>query len=398
MNISKSIVLSLVTTFIIQSPVWAAEGSRLTDVIDIGNRLALEYDDNVYEETTDKQDSFKINEGLELGIRFERDVASFISLSYMPTFVWYSDREPDDTDFNQGLDIYASHEFSPRVTGTAKYLMRLSQQPQEISRGTVVREEGDYAYNEGSANVDVGILPKTSASVAGRYTMLDYDNETSSESEDRDITAAGLTIRQRLSDSRNVVADYRNESVNYDFQETADLRDYVANFAGLGLEQTMANFVGIFRAGYQGTTYENDALDDSSDPYGDATITYVHTPRTRVALSAAYSMNEASSSDYATQERSIISATFYHDPTAKIALQLSATYNIGAYDEATRVRDNPETIAGGDDEIIQIFTRVGYKVDTRNTIELVYNYYDLASDIQSEFDRNRVALGWRLDL
>ena len=397
MKSSKKLTVALTAGLMMQLSLMAAETAKVTDWLRVSNVLSLEYDDNIYEDSVDPQDSFKINESVELGVSYERD-ASYLTLDYSPTFVWWNDREPDDNDLHHSFDATAGHEFSPRVSVAVKNLFRIAQQPEEVSRGTVVRDNGDYMYNESSASADVLVLPRTHLVLAGRYTMIDYDEEPISETDDRGISAGGATVRQQITDLSNVILDYRHEAIGYDFQEAADLRDYDSDFIGIGYEQMAANLIGIFRAGYQSTTYSNDELEDNSEPYGDVTLTYTPSPRTRFSLGAAYSMLESSIGDYASQNRTVFSASIYQDITAKIGLQVGGSYSLGEYDEENKVVEDPSTPAGGDDEVQQAFARLNYKVNARNAIELNYSYYDLTSDLQGEFDRNRVSLGWRLSL
>jgi len=387
----------VIAAFVTHGSLVGAETGGVTDWLKISNFLNLEYDDNVYETGTDKQDSVKISESIELGVTLDKD-PTYLTLRYRPVFVWWSDREPDDNDVHHNVDAALDHAFSPRVSVNGKNLLRLAEQPEEINRGTVVRENGDYLYNESSLNLDILALSRTHLVLGGRYTLLDYDDEDTSITDDRDIVAAGVTVRHKLTDLSNIIADYRREELSYDNAETADLRDYESDFVGLGFEQMTGDFTGIFRAGYQSTKYTNEDLDDASEPYGDITVTYSFSPRTRFSLGAAYSTLESSVGEFASQNRTIFSASVFHDVTAKISLLLGGSYRLGEYDVDSRVVDNPDAPAEGDEEVTQLYTRASYKLDARNSLELNYSYYDLASDFGDEFDRNRIALGWRLDL
>ncbi len=62
----------------------------------LNNRIRVEYDDNVYSTDAEEQDSLKFLVEPELFFNFNLE-QTFLSLRYRPQFVWWSDREPDDT-------------------------------------------------------------------------------------------------------------------------------------------------------------------------------------------------------------------------------------------------------------------------------------------------------------
>lgn len=363
----------------------------------VGNFLNLEYDDNIYELSDDPEDSFKISDQIDLTAVIDRD-PTYITLRYAPTFVYWNDRDPDDTDLHHAVDAVLDHQFSPRVGLSLKDLMRISEQPEEILRGSVVRENGDYLYNESSASLDLLALPVTHVVLAGRYTIIDYDDDQTSITEDRGIAAYGATIRHKLNARANIIADYRREDIAYDDAGEAALRDSSSDFIGLGYEQVSGDFVGILRGGYQYRDYENDDLEDKDEPYGDLTITYVFSPRTRLSLGAAFSMLESELSNYANQDRTIFTAGFNHELTAKIGLFLGASYRLSQYDRDSQVVNNPADPESGDETATQVNVRANYKVDARNSIEFNFTTLDVTSDYETEFDRNRVSIGWRLDI
>ena len=86
----------------------AAEGDL---PFELRNRLRVEYDDNIREEETDKDSSFKIIEELDLGITLKSD-NTFLTLNYIPSFIYWEDRAEDETDFQHQLDASLRHAFS----------------------------------------------------------------------------------------------------------------------------------------------------------------------------------------------------------------------------------------------------------------------------------------------
>lgn len=376
----------------------AAETGSGGDWLSFANRLRLEYDDNIYETSTDKQDSFKIIEEIELGVTFNFE-PTFITLRYRPSVIWWEEREPNDSDLNQDFDLVINHRVSERLSLGLKDTFRRSEIPQAIDRGTTIRESGDFYYNVADGNLDYRLLPRTYMLVGGRYTILRYDEDIVADTEDYDIWSTGLTLRQNVTDLSRVLADYRYESTDYT-DDVAD-RDADTHYVGLGLEYVLgASFVTTLRGGYQMKQFSDDALEDAEDPYFDASLTYIFSPRTRFSAGAGYSMFEADVYPFASQDRTIIFASVAYDLTARVSLYLSGSYQMSEYNEDQLVAtdlDLPDDY-GGDEDIIQGSARLAYQINARNSVELNYQYIDLQSDLREEFDRNRVSIGWRLDI
>jgi predicted porin len=387
------------SALITHSSLLAAEAGSGGDWLTVANRLRLEYDDNVYETNTDKTDSFKIIEEVELGVTFNFE-PTFITLRYRPTLIWWENREPNDTDWNQDFDIVINHRFSEKLSLGVKDTFRRSEIPQEIDRGTTVSESGDFTYNVADGNIDYRLRPRTSMLVGGRYTMLRYDEDIVADTEDYDIWSSGLTIRQDVTDMSKLLVDYRYEETEYT-EDGASNRGSDTQYIGIGLEQVLgASFAGTFRGGYQMKQFEDDGLDDADDPYADVTLTYLFSPRTRFSAGAGYSMFEADVYPFASQDRTIFFASVAHDLTARLSLYFAGSYQISEYKEDQIVANDLSLPSdyGGDEDIIQGSARVAYQINARNSVELNYQYVDLSSDLREEFDRNRVSIGWRLDI
>jgi hypothetical protein len=67
--------------------------------------------------------------------------------------VWWENRDADDTDFHNDLDLILSTAFSPRLGISVKDTLRIAEQADQIDRGTAVRERDDYLYNIADAQI-----------------------------------------------------------------------------------------------------------------------------------------------------------------------------------------------------------------------------------------------------
>jgi hypothetical protein len=372
--------------------VWAAseDGGRSYQ---IKNRLRVEYDDNIYETDQDKTDSFKIIEEIEFIAAISLD-QTFISVRYRPTYVYWDEREPDDDDLHHDFDFTLSHNFSERVSLSLKDTLRIAENPQAIDRGTVVREEDDFTYNLADGVLSFVLRPQTRLEVGGRYTLLRYDDEDVSDRDDYDIYAGGLTLRHQLVPTTAILGEYRHEATEYVTTDVED-RSAASDFIGLGVEQIFTpNLLGNLRGGYQNKSFEDDAIDDESQPYVDASITFLPSPRTRLTGGLGYSMFEADVADYANQNRTLAFLSLAHDLTARVSLFLGGSYGLSEYeaDQAVTAAED------GDEEVTQLSARASYKVNRNNWLEVGWIYLNLDSDLRENYDRNRFDLGWRVDL
>jgi hypothetical protein len=363
----------------------------------IKNRFRVGWDNNVYEEKReeDRDESFKIIEELEFLLNMDME-QSFFGLRYRPTFMWWSDRDPDDTDFHHEFDLVLAHNFTPRLSINAKNSLRIAEQPELIDRGTVVRENDDYLYNLADAVLGYRFSEATRLELGGRYTILRYDNDEVAVTDDYDITAAGLTVRHQLQRETAVSADVRIERTEY---TDLDERSSESMFYGGGLEQIFSpNLVGSVRAGVQNKTFEDENIGDETNPFGDLSLTYLPSPKTRITLGVGYSMFEADVYPFASQDRLLSFLTFAHDLTARIQLFLASSYQFSDYQKDQTIDDPDYPKVDGEEEVFQASGRLSYMLNRRNYLELSVQYLDFTTDLREEFDRTRVEVGWRTQL
>ena len=114
--------------------------------LQLNNRIRVEYDDNIHSTDTDEQDSMKFIVEPELFFNLNRE-QSFLSLRYRPQFIWWSDREPEDTSLNHDFDFVLNHDFSPRLSVSLKDTFRMAEQSVLIDRGTSFSQDNDFLFN-----------------------------------------------------------------------------------------------------------------------------------------------------------------------------------------------------------------------------------------------------------
>jgi len=387
-------------TFALAASALAASASS---PVHVNNRLRLGYDDNVYqsdgsEGRPDKTDSFRIIEELEVLVNLNLE-RTYLGLRYRPTLMWYSDRDDDDSDFMHNLDLNFLHNFSPMLSLSVSDSLLYSQMPELQSEDFIVREDDDNYLNNLVGTLSYKVRPTTRVDVSGRYILLRYsDDSPAKDANNYYSVVGGLTIRQQLASLTTVNGDLRYQSVVYDEADENSNRDATSLFAGLGLEQTFTpQLIGNLRAGMESRSYDDDTYDDNTQPYGEVSMTFLPSPATRITGTASYSIYEADVSRYMSQNRTYFSLSLAHDFTAKWSFYASSAYSLNQYD-ADYAMD--AGLPDADEKTMLVSARLTYRVNRINWLEAGWQYVKLDSDVDGRvsYDRNRVDIGWKIQL
>ena len=375
--------------------------------IHLNNRLRLGYDDNVYQAgeatasdgstvTHDATDSFRIIEELEalVNLNLQR---TYLGLRYRPSFIWYSDREDDDTDFLHDVDLNFVQKITPALALSISDTLRASQLPELQDENYVVRAKDDNYYNSALATLSYNVRPETRLDLSGRYILLRY-TEDANENDNYYSAVGGLTLRQQLASRTTLMGDLRYQTVVYDEAEEAYNRDANSVFGGLGVEQTFnPKLLGSLRAGVEQRMYDNDAADDNTQPYGELSMTFLPTPATRITGAASYSIYESDVASYLSQNRTYLSLSFAHDFTTKLNFYLSGAYSLNQYEADYALEAGA---VDADEKSFLVSARLAYRINRINWLEVGYQFIKLDSDLvnRESYDRNRFDIGWKIQL
>jgi hypothetical protein len=395
-SILKNGALATAIILVLAGANFAGEGptsSSESDKFVVRSRVRFEYDDNIYERSTNKVDSFKIEVEPEFIYNLNLD-QTYVGFRYRPTFVWWSDREPDDTDLHHNFNFDFTHNISPRLSLSVKDAFLYSNEPQLMDRGVVIAVSENFIYNLANADLTYQMAPKTRLTAGGRYTLLRYDNNLQQKANDYDIYSGGLSLRQDVTAATALIGEYRAESISYDQVDRGSMSHYL----GGGIESSInPNLVASVRGGAQYKQFDSDTLDSRTSPYVDGSLTYLPRPDTRVTVGAGYSMFEADIYPFANQDRLLAYISLGQDLTARLSVFLTGSYQISDYSGDQSIDQKVQSKDGSED-VAQFTARASYKVNNRNWIEANYEYINLNSDFRDEFDRNRVSVGWRTNL
>lgn len=398
MKLRRGLIVVLAMAFAVPTALLAQEGAKSYQ---IHNRLRLEYDDNIREQEENESSSMKIIEEVEFLVNFNLE-NTFVSVRYKPSFVYWENRDEDETDFHHDMDFIFNHSFTPRLALSIKDTFRIAQLPEAIEGGAVVRQRSDFTYNALVGTLTYQVTPVGRIEGSGRYNLLRYDEGSIADVEDYDMYIGGLTYRHNFVPETALMVDGRFETIEYDVVDRGS--DSVQ--LGLGVEHMFSpNFLGNARAGYMNKVYNDDELSDDSAPFVDINLTAVPSPATRITFGLGYSLLEADIFPYANQERFRIFSGIAYDITARVAINLVASFSDASYDAADAIPSELEELnidvnelGDGSEEVLQFSARLTYRVNRSNWLEAGWQFSTLSSDIRQDFDRNRVSIGWKTRL
>ncbi|NCC50094.1 MAG: hypothetical protein EOM20_02650 [Spartobacteria bacterium] len=423
MNLRKLIAASLLVVVAISVMSAHAKEGKLP--IQFINRVRVEYDDNINQTDKDAKSSFKIIEEPEISanLNFEQ---TFLSLRYRPALVWWEKRDSSDdkTDIHHDVDAIFNHRFTPRLTLSIQDTFRYAERPELIEDGTVLREKDTFKYNSLNGTLSVLVRPDLRMDLGGRWIILRYDEDDVAKQSDYDQYVGGLSVRHQIVQNSALSADFRYEDTKY---KDADSRDSKSTFLGLGLEQIFSpNLLGSLRAGWQHKDYDKSFQSKEDAPYGEASLTFVPSPATRISAGASYAMTETDVYPYTGQNRASVFASFAYDITARIAWYLSGSYGHGDYDGQdlpddatvgdlpvkqqqqlidqgakttdTLTKEYADSVKDGKEKIGMVSSRLTYKLNRNNWLEAGWQYTNVDSDMRENYERNRVHLGWKISL
>ncbi len=374
----------------------------------LNNRFRLSYDDNIYQVDKDSvtgrepTGSMRIVEELEMLVNMNLE-RTYLGLRYRPTVIWYDRREPNTADFMNDLDLNFIHNFSPILSLSLADTLQAGQLPELTDGEYVVREDDDNYYNSAIATLSYDMLPETRLDMSARYITLTYDTDSpAKENNDYYSIVGGLTLRQQLASRSTVMGDLRYQTLTYNKASEVNNRDAKTMFIGFGLEQTFSpQLLGNIRAGASRREYDDDAFDDSSQPYGELSMTFMPTPATRLTGAASYSIKESDVTRYMSQDRTYFSLSAAHDFTAKWSFYASGAYTLNAYDAdyAMQTAELPP-LTDADENSYLLSMRLSYQINRINWLEAGWQFVKLDSEVQGreEYTRNRIDIGWKIQL
>lgn len=370
--------------------------SEQEHVIRVQNHLRFGYDDNLYLNQSE-QDSAEVMDILNISGKLHFSGRTDAVFSYQPEVRYRFDGDPKSVTYH---DIYGrlNHALSQRAFLTLSDRMRY--QIRDAQAGAVAQTDQNYYENDAMGSLDLSLSSVSQLKLGGGYEFRKWEDDTYGKTRGNNYNQYKASISafrelQRAVTKGMIGVDY----LNNEYEGGRGTLDYVTFMAGA--DHTFnPNMNGFGRVGASMSSVDNaSGSDNSTTPYLDAGIDYNPTERTSFNAGAGYSVYRSENSFYNSQERLRLGVGVRHDVTAKISLASSVSYINSVYqsDVATKWLAAPGDVQ---DEYFLWNVRGSYQINRNNFVELGYEYTDRTVDnnLLSDYKRNRVDIGWRLNL
>ena len=393
----KKIIYTFFGTFVCVSMLQAATSDSFT----FSNYIRFGYDDNIYQETNNEEESSYISDILNLSGKVQFSNRAELLLYWQPEIRYRFEAE-EKALFLQ--DLYAKYinaiNQSSKIQITDRY--RYSELDANQSGDNASKE---YAENDLKGSYNNQLNERNSINLSAGFTTRRNENDSSVYSQTRDFD------RYNLSGiiSRNLDRDKRTVSLGYIFSEHE-----IENNAG-GIESGTLfvgydrifnpQLLGSIQLGYTDAEIEQkngnsnlSVTSDSSNPYFEIGFNYDLSERTSVSSSFNHSLRYSTTSAYNAEERSDWLIALSHDLTAKINLNVSFSYVKADY-ESDFLREITTT-PGDEDESTVLNIRADYQINRNHFVELGYQGRSRNTEVlaDGDYDRNRIYFGWKLKL
>jgi hypothetical protein len=385
------------------------------------------YDDNINTFPDNQQlpagyerDSFgfEFSPGLEINLPMEQTTINF---GYVYSLKYYDNKPINSTghvDNTQDIHAGLNHNFSERYSLRVRDSFVIGQEPEMLRAGntfdTFQRYSGNNLRNYGVIDFSAQITPKFGMDLGYANTMYLYADDN--------IPAGGGWSTAGLLNSLDhlVHLDGRYQLkpqtigiVGIQFRETDYTKDQAIGidpttgetltsgdrnarsyYGYVGLDHNFRpDLTGSVRAGGRYTDYfNNPASQNGASPYAMASLKYTYLPESYYQLGGSYdyspssvfSVNNAGDLTLSAQSGTIF-GSLNHRIRPKLyggilAQYQNSTYYGGTYD-------------GQADNFFLVGLNLRYQFTPNFSAEAGYNYDKLNSDVQGDYDRNRVYVG-----
>ncbi len=389
------------------------------------------YDDNINTFPNDSalppgqhRDSYGVEVSPDVEFNFPMEQTS-LSFGYIYSYKYYENRlmgsngNDDNThDFHAAL----THAFSERYSVTVKDSFVIGQEPDFLRAGntftTFQRYSGNNMRNYGLVDFSAQLTPEFSLDFGYANTMLSYSDNANPETTGVPSNSGLLDMLDNVVhlDGRYQLQPETIGIVGFQFRETdytgnqdiepgttypngkpvmSDDRNARSFYGYVGLDHNFRpDLTGSVRVGARYTDYYNDpASQDQASPYVMTSLKYTYLPESYLQLGSTYDyspssvspgLNSAGEINVSAQSGTIF-GTVVHRITPKLFGSLQAQYqNTTYYGGVYNNKDANFFLAG---------LNLRYQFTPNFSAEVGYNYDNLNSSVQGNYDRNRMYIG-----
>lgn len=382
---SKKLIIMAVLAGLMAGHLFARD-QRSISVI---NNLQFGYSDNLYR-NTNNEESFFVKDVINVAFR----AAFSARTDFMAKSRFELLDDAEGAEFYPNIYAMLNHSFSPRL------LLRVTDYHRSSERSGAVGSLGNdvrynYFYNRAGASANYVLNAKNRLELSGGYSVKQYDDEAA-ELLDTTVADVGFGWSKEIAPQRTrstLQAGYR--WIDYDNREASlDMTDLSA-LLGHTFNQEVH---GTLQGGITYVTRDFPAMvssDSSVHPLVNAGLVYSPSPQTRFNADVGYSFGESDDTSYAGQTTAELRLGAQHDITAKLMGRVTARF-------ANNDFDSEDRDAGGsqdsEEDRMTLEVKLAYRLNRINFLELSVKHTRKERDPGTNWDENRIQLGWRVEL
>lgn len=369
--------------------------------VKVQNSVRVGYDDNIYASSSDEQDSAFVTDIVNLTGKMNFSSRTDLLLYWQPEVRYRVDAD-QKTEMYHDLYGRLNHAISQ---GTFLQISdRLRYQDKDGRSYLGQSDNQNYFENDLKGSLDFTVNSLSQVKVGGGYEFRTWDDSdygqwnsvTKTGGNDYDAYVLdGSYVRELRPNTSTGVVGVNYTDLSYDGSRGG----YKSTSLFGGVDQNFnPNLSGNARVGLSMNALDGTSgSDNTTTPYLQTGLEYSPSARTTLTGTMGYSVYRSQSSYFNANDQLSIALGARHDLTGKISVSSSLGYTHSIYDTEYAINS-----ASGDatEDYVKFSVRGSYQINRNNFVDAGYEFTTRATDsaLLSEYDRNRVDLGWRLRL
>ncbi len=381
--------------------VLAVSAGQLTAEESQGDRVRLSI--NARADFTDNRDAWEADEesNTDVYIRPRVDVlfeseSTLFDLFYAPALRYRTNPSDIQNDMEVQHDLGATikHRPSRRTALRLEEKLDITDDSEVTEGGRTFRGDQSYIANKLRLGVDHMVTRKTEVEVYAQNRIKRYDEDNMAERWDEDRTDAGVELIRHLGNNARVSAEGRYST--YGYENNGIVRDFDSVLLAAGAEKGLSKHLTVGgQLGAQMQSYDDDGIDDSTNPFVSLYARGNTTPAFRLTGSVTHAVRDSDAYPFASQEYSEVRGIIDWDTTTLTTLTLSGTYRMSNYDDVIPSAAPLVALLGepdGDETAIDVYGQVAFKVSDQMTVLLRQRFQDVDSDVWVSYTKNTTTL------
>jgi hypothetical protein len=359
---------------------------------------------NTRADYTDNRDTWEADEdsNVDLTISPRADMlfeseSSLFDLFYAPRFRYRTNPSDlqNDVELQHDFGVTAKHRPSRRTALRFRDSFVLTDDPSISEDGGTVRGDQSYMLNSLRAGIDHMMTHRNEIEIYGNHRIKRYDEDTMALRWDEDRADVGSRFVRHLSKQSRLTLEGRYSSYGYESPD-AIMRDFNSVLLAVGTERGLSKNLTVgAEVGAQKQSYEDDDIDDSTNPFVELFMRGNTTPDFRLYGALKHAVRDADVYPFASQEYSQFRGVIDWDTSPKTTLTLSGTYRLSKYEDVAPSAVPLVALIGlpdGDQTTIDVYGQVAYKVSDQLTVLLRQRFQDVDSDVWVSYTKNTTTL------